>query len=118
MTISNSDFDGNTDYSATCDGHHYWSFIFYGVTKFSMLNNYIHGTSGCSPKIGGDSAAKTSEQQQTAQSSDSVEQTEQQEYTPGTAMPSTEATQSSIQASDIENVWAETTDNFGVGKLD
>ncbi|KAG3052865.1 hypothetical protein PI125_g26090 [Phytophthora idaei] len=60
----------------------------------------------------------TSEQQQTAQSSDSVEQTEQQEYTPGTAMPSTEATQSSIQASDIENVWAETTDNFGVGKLD
>ncbi|KAG2774906.1 hypothetical protein PC116_g32031, partial [Phytophthora cactorum] len=58
MTISNSDFDGNTDYSATCDGHHYWSFIFYGVTKFSMLNNYIHGTSGRSPKIGGDSAAK------------------------------------------------------------
>eukprot|EP00644_Phytophthora_capsici_P012799 jgi/Phyca11/13824/fgenesh1_pg.PHYCAscaffold_5_\ len=58
MTISNSDFDGNTDYSASCDGHHYWSFIFYGVTKFSMLNNYIHGTSGRSPKIGGDSAAK------------------------------------------------------------
>jgi pectin lyase len=57
MTISNSDFDGNTDYSATCDGHHYWSFIFYGVTRFSMLNNYIHGTSGRSPKIGGDSAA-------------------------------------------------------------
>ncbi|KAE8957762.1 hypothetical protein PR003_g32361, partial [Phytophthora rubi] len=57
MTISNSDFDGNTDYSASCDGHHYWSFIFYGKTKFSMLNNYIHGTSGRSPKIGGDSAA-------------------------------------------------------------
>ncbi|KAF1786075.1 Pectin lyase fold [Phytophthora cactorum] len=221
MTISNSDFDGNTDYSASCDGHHYWSFIFYGVTKFSMLNNYIHGTSGALPRsvvtallmslptspttagattpatrsrlartLGcsrgnyftntrmplynkGDegalyaassedqcnsllgrscvanelvssgnfssrngetaletiksyptfvdytsSSAQTSEQQQTAQSSDSVEQTEQQEYTPGTAMPSTEATQSSIQASDIENVWTETTDNFGVGKLD
>ncbi|ETO66783.1 hypothetical protein F444_16134, partial [Phytophthora nicotianae P1976] len=58
MTISNSDFDGNTDYSATCDGHHYWSFIFYGVTKFSMLNNYIHGTSGRSPKIGGEAEAK------------------------------------------------------------
>ncbi|KAL4111383.1 hypothetical protein PRIC1_003063 [Phytophthora ramorum] len=57
MTISNSDFDGNTDYSASCDGHHYWSFIFYGTTRFSMLNNYIHGTSGRSPKIGGDSAA-------------------------------------------------------------
>ncbi|OWZ06569.1 hypothetical protein PHMEG_00021153 [Phytophthora megakarya] len=58
MTISNSDFDGNTDYSASCDGHHYWSFIFYGVTKFSMLNNYIHGTSGRSPKIGGEAEAK------------------------------------------------------------
>ncbi|KAF4314726.1 hypothetical protein JM18_009909, partial [Phytophthora kernoviae] len=58
MTISNSDFDGETDYSATCDGHHYWSFIFYGEnTRFSMLNNYIHATSGRSPKIGGDSAA-------------------------------------------------------------
>ncbi|GMF11442.1 unnamed protein product [Phytophthora lilii] len=57
MTISNSDFDGNTDYSASCDGYHYWSFIFYGTTRFSMLNNYIHGTSGRSPKIGGDSAA-------------------------------------------------------------
>ncbi|GMF18378.1 unnamed protein product [Phytophthora fragariaefolia] len=52
MTISNSYFDGNTDYSASCDGHHYWSFIFYGTTRFSMLNNYIHGTS---PKIGGES---------------------------------------------------------------
>ncbi|ETM38050.1 hypothetical protein L914_15551, partial [Phytophthora nicotianae] len=225
MTISNSDFDGNTDYSASCDGHHYWSFIFYGVTKFSMLNNYIHGTSGRSPKIGGDSAAKvvahvanncwgnnsghsfeigsnawvlaegnyftntrmplynkdeegalyaassddqcssllgrscvanelvssgnfssrngetaletiktiltfvgytsssaqtsdSEQQQQTTQSSDSAEQTEQQDYTPGTAKPSSETTQSSIQATDIENVWAETIDNFGVGKLD
>ncbi|KAF4133271.1 putative pectin lyase F-2 (PLF-2) [CHAIN 0] [Phytophthora infestans] len=37
MTISNSDFDGRTDYSASCDGRHYWSFIFYGKnTRFSM----------------------------------------------------------------------------------
>ncbi|KAG7397754.1 hypothetical protein PHYBOEH_000293 [Phytophthora boehmeriae] len=58
MTISNSDFDGETDYSASCDGHHYWSFIFYGEnTRFTMVNNYIHATSGRSPKIGGDSAA-------------------------------------------------------------
>ncbi|KAF1780218.1 Pectin lyase fold [Phytophthora cactorum] len=200
MTISNSDFDGNTDYSASCDGHHYWSFIFYGVTNAAnvvahVANNCWGNNTGHSFEIGanawvlaegnyftntrmplynkGDegalyaassedqcnsllgrscvanelvssgnfssrngetaletiksyptfvdytsSSAQTSEQQQTAQSSDSVEQTEQQEYTPGTAMPSTEATQSSIQASDIENVWTETTDNFGVGKLD
>ncbi|KAF1780715.1 Pectin lyase fold [Phytophthora cactorum] len=45
MTISNSDFDGRTDYSASCDGRHYWSFIFYGKnTRFSMVNNYIHST--------------------------------------------------------------------------
>ncbi|GMF11441.1 unnamed protein product [Phytophthora lilii] len=54
MTVSNSDFDGNTDYSATCDGHHYWTFLFYGKnTGVSMLNNYVHGTSGRSPKVGG-----------------------------------------------------------------
>ncbi|ETK78224.1 hypothetical protein L915_15699, partial [Phytophthora nicotianae] len=67
------------------------------------------------------SSAQTSDseqQQQTTQSSDSAEQTEQQDYTPGTAKPSSETTQSSIQATDIENVWAETIDNFGVGKLD
>ncbi|KAE9024168.1 hypothetical protein PR002_g11525 [Phytophthora rubi] len=44
MTIGNSDFDGNTDYSASCDGHHDWSFMIYGKTQFSMLSNYIHGT--------------------------------------------------------------------------
>ncbi|KAG7397750.1 hypothetical protein PHYBOEH_000289 [Phytophthora boehmeriae] len=58
MTISNSDFDGRTDYSASCDGRHYWSFIFYGKsTRFSMINNFIHSTSGRSPKLGGDSSA-------------------------------------------------------------
>ena len=25
VTISNNEFDGQTDYSATCDGHHYWA---------------------------------------------------------------------------------------------
>jgi pectin lyase len=24
ITISNCDIDGNTNWSATCDGHHYW----------------------------------------------------------------------------------------------
>ncbi|KAE9093658.1 hypothetical protein PF010_g17397 [Phytophthora fragariae] len=54
LTISNSDFDGNTEYSSSCDGHHYWTFLFYGKnTGISMLNNYIHATSGRSPKVGG-----------------------------------------------------------------
>ncbi|KAG1693279.1 hypothetical protein DVH05_023744 [Phytophthora capsici] len=209
MTISNSDFDGNTDYSASCDGHHYWSFIFYGVTKFSMLNNYVHGTSGRSPKIGGEAEAhvvahvannywgnnsghsfeiganawvlaednyfsntrmplfnKTNDgalyaadsQDECAKylgrackanvlvdsgifpsrngetaletiktiptfvnyaigSSSDSEQQQTQQSVAGTVKPSTETSQSAIQSSDVENVWASTTTNFGVGQL-
>ncbi|KAG7393058.1 hypothetical protein PHYBOEH_006200 [Phytophthora boehmeriae] len=55
VTISNSDFDGNTKYSASCDGHHYWGFLLYGkTTQVSLVNNYIHKMSGRAPKIGGD----------------------------------------------------------------
>ena len=55
MTISNSDFDGNTEFSSSCDGHHYWTFLFYGkTTGITMLNNYVHETSGRSPKVGGE----------------------------------------------------------------
>ncbi|RLN56289.1 hypothetical protein BBJ29_006635 [Phytophthora kernoviae] len=54
MAVSNSDFDGETDYSATCDGRHYWTILMYGKnTGFSMINNYIHSTSGRAPKVGG-----------------------------------------------------------------
>ncbi|KAE9292907.1 hypothetical protein PF008_g24942 [Phytophthora fragariae] len=54
VTISNSDFDGNTKFSASCDGHHYWGFLILGKkTELSLLGNYIHHTSGRSPKIGG-----------------------------------------------------------------
>ncbi|KAG6580204.1 pectin lyase F [Phytophthora cinnamomi] len=54
VTISNSDFDGNTKFSASCDGHHYWGFLILGKkTELSLIGNYIHHTSGRSPKIGG-----------------------------------------------------------------
>ncbi|KAG7379583.1 hypothetical protein PHYPSEUDO_008454 [Phytophthora pseudosyringae] len=54
ITISNSDFDGNTKYSQSCDGRHYWGFLILGKkTEMSLLGNYIHMTSGRSPKIGG-----------------------------------------------------------------
>ncbi|KAG3157834.1 hypothetical protein PC128_g21586 [Phytophthora cactorum] len=54
VTISNSDFDGNTKYSQSCDGRHYWGFLILGKkTEMSLLGNYIHMTSGRSPKIGG-----------------------------------------------------------------
>ncbi|POM61232.1 Pectate lyase [Phytophthora palmivora] len=54
MTISNCDFDGYTEYSASCDNRHYWTMLFYGTeTQVSLVNNYIHQTSGRSPKVGG-----------------------------------------------------------------
>ncbi|KAL4171402.1 hypothetical protein KRP22_009497 [Phytophthora ramorum] len=56
MTISNCEFDGRTQYSATCDGNHYWTFLFLGTqTQVSLVNNYVHNTSGRSPKVGGSS---------------------------------------------------------------
>ncbi|ETP41191.1 hypothetical protein F442_11598 [Phytophthora nicotianae P10297] len=54
VTISNSDFDGKTKYSSSCDGHHYWGFIITGAkTEVTLVGNAIHGMSGRSPKIGG-----------------------------------------------------------------
>lgn len=47
MTVSNSDFDGESDYSTTCNGRHYWTILIYGKnTGVSMLNNHVHSTSG------------------------------------------------------------------------
>ncbi|RLN95845.1 hypothetical protein BBJ28_00024119 [Nothophytophthora sp. Chile5] len=55
MTISNCDFDGYTEYSASCDNRHYWTMLFLGTeTQVSLVDNYIHQTSGRSPKVGGD----------------------------------------------------------------
>uniref|UniRef100_A0AAV1TFF6 pectin lyase n=1 Tax=Peronospora matthiolae TaxID=2874970 RepID=A0AAV1TFF6_9STRA len=54
VTISNSDFDGRTKYSTSCDGRHYWGFLFLGKhTEMSLLGNYLHQISGRSPKVGG-----------------------------------------------------------------
>ncbi|KAF2128960.1 polysaccharide lyase family 1 protein [Dothidotthia symphoricarpi CBS 119687] len=54
VTISNCEIDGNTSWSASCDNHHYWAILFLGTDdKITMQGNYIHHTSGRSPKIGG-----------------------------------------------------------------
>lgn len=54
VTVSNSEFDGSTSWSATCDGHHYWGIYLTGGGDYvTMVGNYIHHTSGRSPKIGG-----------------------------------------------------------------
>eukprot|EP00644_Phytophthora_capsici_P017982 jgi/Phyca11/113815/e_gw1.25.331.1 len=54
VTISNSDFDGETRYSTSCDGRHYWGFLILGKqTEVSLLKNFMHKMSGRFPKIGG-----------------------------------------------------------------
>lgn len=54
MTVSNSEFDGATSWSATCDNHHYWGIYLIGSSDLiTMKGNYIHHTSGRSPKVGG-----------------------------------------------------------------
>ncbi|KAE8356680.1 pectin lyase fold/virulence factor [Aspergillus coremiiformis] len=52
VTISNSEFDGQTKWSASCDGHHYWTVLGYGKgDQVTFANNYLHHTSGRSPKL-------------------------------------------------------------------
>ncbi|KAM0692126.1 hypothetical protein Q7P36_008327 [Cladosporium allicinum] len=54
VTISNCEIDGSSTWSATCDGHHYWAVYLTGSNDLvTMKGNYIHHTSGRSPKVGG-----------------------------------------------------------------
>ena len=54
VTISNNEFDGRTPYSATCDGHHYWVWLFLGHhDTLTLIGNYVHDTSGRAPHSGG-----------------------------------------------------------------
>ena len=56
VTLSNNEFDGQTSWSATCDGRHYWAIYLTGSNDMiTMKNNSIHHTSGRSPKVGGNS---------------------------------------------------------------
>lgn len=53
VTISNSELDGTTKWSASCNGEHYWTMLFLGENdKITLANNWIHDTSGRSPKVG------------------------------------------------------------------
>ncbi|KAK1145187.1 hypothetical protein N8T08_004620 [Aspergillus melleus] len=52
VTVSNSYFNGQSDYSATCDGYHYWGIYLTGSNDMVTLKgNYIYHMSGRSPKI-------------------------------------------------------------------
>lgn len=52
-TISNSEFDGRTSSSASCNGQHYWTMMFYGNgDRITFDRNYLHDVSGRAPKVG------------------------------------------------------------------
>ncbi|KAI9736240.1 MAG: hypothetical protein M1834_001126 [Cirrosporium novae-zelandiae] len=54
VTISNNEFDGITSWLASCNHEHYWTMLFLGADdQITLANNYIHDTSGRSPKVGG-----------------------------------------------------------------
>jgi pectate lyase len=52
-TISNNEFDGRTTTSASCNGNHYWTMMFYGAgDRITLDRNYFHDVSGRAPKLG------------------------------------------------------------------
>ncbi|KAH8776283.1 pectin lyase [Diaporthe sp. PMI_573] len=55
LTISNTEFNGKTTTSATCNGNHYWTMMFYRDSdRVTLDRNYIHDCSGRAPKLGED----------------------------------------------------------------
>ncbi|KAF7549360.1 hypothetical protein G7Z17_g6424 [Cylindrodendrum hubeiense] len=55
VTISNNEFDGVTDWSASCNGKHYWTMLFIGVKDFyTFSGNWVHDVSGRAPHMGTD----------------------------------------------------------------
>ncbi|KAE9338150.1 hypothetical protein PF008_g12190 [Phytophthora fragariae] len=73
------------------------------MKKYSAVTGYSSGSTKTSKSA-----------QQTSQTSDAEQE---QQSTPATAKPSAKSAQSSVQASELANVRAQTTSNFGVGKL-
>lgn len=54
VSITNNEINGASAWSATCDSHHYWGLYFTGSNDLVTLKgNYIHHTSGRSPKVAG-----------------------------------------------------------------
>ncbi|KAI9928427.1 hypothetical protein ASPWEDRAFT_58732 [Aspergillus wentii DTO 134E9] len=54
VSITNNYINGESDYSATCDGYHYWGIYLDGSSdKVTLKGNYIYHTSGRSPKVQG-----------------------------------------------------------------
>ncbi|KAF5316345.1 hypothetical protein D9619_006542 [Psilocybe cf. subviscida] len=51
-TISNNVFNGDSTYSATCNGQHYWAALFTGAgDQITFALNYLYKTSGRGPHV-------------------------------------------------------------------
>ncbi|CRK04128.1 hypothetical protein BN1723_017133, partial [Verticillium longisporum] len=60
VTVSNSEFDGQTTTSASCNGDHYWTMMFYGKgDRVTLDRNFYHDVSGRAPKLGRDGTTGT-----------------------------------------------------------
>ncbi|KAH7118627.1 pectin lyase 2 [Dactylonectria estremocensis] len=54
VTISNNNIDGTTSWSPNCDSYAYWGVYLGGSSdQVTFKNNYLHHTSGRSPKVTG-----------------------------------------------------------------
>ncbi|KAK1965593.1 pectate lyase [Colletotrichum sublineola] len=53
VTISNTEFDGKSEWSAGCNGKHYWTALLIGVKDYyTFSGNWLHDVSGRSPHMG------------------------------------------------------------------
>jgi pectate lyase len=55
VTISNNEFHGVTDWSAGCNGKHYWTLLLIGEEDwYTFEGNWVHDVSGRAPHLGMD----------------------------------------------------------------
>ncbi|KPW37592.1 Pectin lyase [Pseudomonas coronafaciens pv. atropurpurea] len=97
VTVSSNEFDGRTPYSSTCDGHHYWVWLFLGSQDtLTISRNYVHDTSGRAPHAGGMHNAEVRAQL--------VNNVFQRMTYQGAIMSRTESSHLLVEGNDFENV--------------
>ncbi|OAL55386.1 pectin lyase-like protein [Pyrenochaeta sp. DS3sAY3a] len=60
VTISNNEFDGRDNWSASCNGQHYWTLLLIGSKDaYTFSGNWLHDLSGRAPHYGTDKNGAT-----------------------------------------------------------
>ena len=60
VTISDNEFDGVTEWSAGCNGKHYWTMLLIGESDtYTLAGNWFHDVSGRAPHLGTDMTEST-----------------------------------------------------------